>query len=203
MAEEYGETEARGLLEQRQRRKAEIREEIHRLDAELIELNRGAAIFLVDGEVGESIPVALATRRQSIREELTDLHAALGQMDSLISGAEEDLRGVVLEEARGLYLEAREFEAEAVAKLEKALLRLVPLLEGVHSAGRASYSLGLEAALETSRHFQRRNFIVENFLGTKLGSVYGAFMPHNRLQVGKLSSRLNELLPILGTIEDG
>lgn len=194
--EEYGEAAAPELVTQRRRRKEELRESILALDAELEELNRGAAIFLVDGEEGESIPAALAARREAIREELSDSHSALSHLDALKSEAEEDLEELRLEGARAAYAEARQREEKAVAKLARVVERsLVPALEGLKEVGAEVYALGLSAEMETPTVFRRRAMVVENYIATKLGEVFPLFRVHRRLQVEDLEKRLAEVLP--------
>ena len=196
--------EAVGLLEQRRQRKGELRESILALDGELGELSRAAAVFFADGEgVDEGVPEALQSRRSKVREELSDLHGALAHMDSLIAGAEEDLREIQLEEARGLYLEARRREEKAAAKLARVVERnLLPALEGLKEAGVEAYSLGLSAETETPATHRRRSMVLENYVATKLGEPFPLFRVHRRLQVEDLESRLNEVLPAIGT-DDG
>ena len=179
-------------------RREELKEEIASLDAQERELARGVTAGLVHGFATEKV----RGKRRAIREELDESTRALVELDALEAGAVEDVSALEKEIAGGAYWTAREAEAVAVGALEKALVRLAPLLEGVHSAGQASYSRGLEAGLETSRHRQRRGFIVENFLGTVLGAAYPTFLPQNRLRVSRLAERLAELLPAIGT-DDG
>jgi hypothetical protein len=89
-----------------------------------------------------------------------------------------------------------------VDKLARALKRLVPLLGAVHGAGQRSYTLGLEAGLETSRYYQRRRIAIEAHLGTVLGGVYPALAPPNRERVDDLVERLNAMLPAVERVDE-
>jgi hypothetical protein len=205
--QEYGEAEALALLEQRLRRRGEIRESIHRLDGELEEVNRGAAVFLADGEEGEGVPEALGVRRHAIREELQDLHSGLGHLDTLINEAEEDLREIRQEGALAEYVEARGREKKAAGKVERATKALCRDLSGFREASRIAYSLGLAAGAETSLHYRRRLQVSEHFLRTHLGEYSELLRTPVRFQVPELAARLDAVLPVAerdkGEVKDG
>lgn len=191
--------DAQAKVEHYGARRNELKEEIASLDAQERELARGITMGMVEGFEVE----AVKTQRREVREQLEDATRAFVELDGLEAGAAEDVSAFRQEMAAGRYVVARGAEAEATAKLERALMRLVPLLEGMHEAGKESYSLGLEAGLETSRHLQRRNFTTEGHLGTVLGTTYPSFMPRSRLRVEALGERLAELLPAIGTNGEG
>ena len=129
---------------------------------------------------------------------LQDMHAAIPEVEHLISAAEGALKSARADVARDLYAEAREDERKAAERVEQAIEPLVAALADLQAAGRQTYQLGLDAGLESAQQYKRRLSVREGFLMTKLGEAVPSLRPRNAHRVEDLAARLETALPPLG-----
>jgi chromosome segregation ATPase len=194
--------QALAVVEQRARRREEIRMEIARLDTQLQELNRGAALLLADGEAADGVPNALRERRASLREALVDHHAALSELDGLVAAAVEDVEAYGLERAREEYGRLRAQEAKAAQKVQRAGGALGRALSELREASCASYEVGLGASVETATHYSRRLRVGEGFMRTIAGPFYSELRVPLRSQVPDFSTTWGDILPAIPVVDE-
>ena len=166
---EAREAEVLVVIAERETRLEYLRQQIHALDAQLVEAGEAAAEALA---AGSTPPKATLQLQAQLRVELTNLHDALPRVDRLIREAKTKLEEIQHEQTRKIYNEAIERERAALAEFENAMTdTLMPALRAYREAAREAYAVGLPAHLESSAMWRRRTRTLVDFIQTQLKGV--------------------------------